>query len=333
MVLVVALVHAFAATASIPTFDTLRAQWLKPCNEAGRRGALCKKWADVVDTHLSALKRGHSLARAELLEHGDADKPINKSPRRAGTADDVLDMFNATWSCASKEEMPPPRPGLSHYERQKHGAKWMCGLGIVNTYVATQSGPPCRAYSFGSEGRTGWEQSIKERLPNCSIWTFDPTMTRKAVAKVREVEARGVLTFTELGLVGGADVMWGDRGAISRENATGRHGLWGTTLPAIQSRLGHTEPPTFLKVDIETSEFGVVLQSHTCPRAAQLQIEVHTIRSTPREVYRFFEILAHCGYAVFSKDRVMRNCVELAWMSPAFAFAEWIKAKRVHGVD
>ena len=301
------------AKPSAKPFAQMHATWLEQCQP--QRSPTCQAWSAAVDAHVRGVQK--TLAAAREMLTGAAIRA------RFNPQSGPLDIFNATWTCASAEYLPQGG-------NLKEGGKYMCGIDLLSARARPAD---CLIYSFGSEGRPQWEKAMHARLPRCKIFTFDPTMPatgRHGVDSMRRLETQGVLTFTELGLVGGEDVMWGDPKAFTIDpNKTRHHGVWGTSYQKVQQYLGHAgREPEVLKIDVEGSEIDV-FQAPTCLRAGQMQMEVHTNRlheSRLPDALQLFENLARCGYAIFAKERMTGEVQEFAFVSPRVAFGVWLAA-------
>eukprot|EP00965_Chrysotila_dentata_P129161 4269811-Pleurochrysis_carterae.AAC.2 len=126
--------------------------------------------------------------------------------RGVGDRKKTLSFFQPDWNCSGRalERVP---------EKDGDGPKWVCGLDEIGLRRPSK----CLVYSFGSNGDTSFEEAVKKRRPDCEIFTFDPTLSASAMAKVRQVEKSGTLTFVNKGLASkdGSMVFGNLTGAVS----------------------------------------------------------------------------------------------------------------------
>jgi hypothetical protein len=217
----------------------------------------------------------------------------------------AYDLFEPTWSCEARERIPV---------RYGDGPKWVCGLDTLQ-----HQQPSCLVYSFGSNGDVGFERAIKQRVPACSIYTFDPTLSvapdkHQAVTRAQEA---GVLTFVELGI--------SDEDGLMQYHNTS---FPAAKLSSIKKRLGHTHAPiTLLKMDVEMAEHRIVskLMDSDLEAVGQLQIEVHG-RNFSR-IHSLMRRLRQAGMMLFSKEvnhwatgQVGASACEMSFIGPGQAF-------------
>eukprot|EP00965_Chrysotila_dentata_P048410 1605943-Pleurochrysis_carterae.AAC.1 len=135
---------------------------------------------------------------------------------------------------------------------------------------------------MGSDGDAKFEAEVKRRVPNSSIYTFDPTLDEINRAKMRLQENQGVLTFVDsgLGVQDGTNISYRGQSFLT------------STLRGFKKQLGHENRSIhILKVDIEGAEevaflsedgFGsCLLDFHQDPNGVlgrsvdQLLLEIH----------------------------------------------------------
>jgi hypothetical protein len=136
------------------------------------------------------------------------------------------------------------------------GGKWLCGVDDL------LQRPGCVVYSFGSNGDTSFEEAILERTA-CSVWTFDPTLSEEATAKVAAVPG---LNFTAVGIAekDGSVELKGEARPVR-------------TLHTLMQERGHTWIDV-LKIDVDGAEWPVLnafIEAGRPLPATQTQIEFH----------------------------------------------------------
>lgn len=256
---------AFALLVPTSTADTLYAhgptaianhalpQWLAQCPSAS---PCCMAWRDKVARHFSLIKlqyeasNGSKWAQLHAWANRSWSTTLEKSLMKEKNAIAVYDLFEPTWNCESVDRVPPV-PG--------DGPKLVCGLDALDQSSDGRTGGGCLAYSFGSNGDASFETALKQRVPHCSIYTFDPFLSEKAfpgseakLAKMHASQAAGVLTFVSKGLVG-VDTTTGRPLPVGEYKGVRPDGL---PIRQMMASLGHTgRVIDLLKVDIERSEF------------------------------------------------------------------------------
>ena len=158
------------------------------------------------------------------------------------------------------------------------GGKWVCG---VDSFLQR---PSCVVYSFGSKGDTSFEESIIENTA-CSVWTFDPTLSKQDAAKVSAVSG---LEYTAVGLSDKDGEM--DINGIVRPVRS---------LATLMKERGHTWIDV-LKMDIEGAEWAVLnafIEAKKPLPVTQAQIEFHVRK--PGDAIETMSGLLGLGMRVF----------------------------------
>ncbi|CAL6334017.1 unnamed protein product [Bathycoccus prasinos] len=152
----------------------------------------------------------------------------------------------------------------------------------------------------GSKGEVSFEADVQEKLPNCEIHIFDPTLTFEQRKNVDTLLHD--IHFHDIGL-GAED------GELRIKN---RKSLWTQktkstykvqTLATLMSNLGHTWIDV-LKIDIEGGEWNIFKKLFEDPLmipATQIQIELHFLGDA-KTVLNFFENMEKRGFRVFSVE-------------------------------
>ncbi|CAL6332594.1 unnamed protein product [Bathycoccus prasinos] len=197
----------------------------------------------------------------------------------------IWDYFGPNFNCISKERVG----------KIGDGGKWLCG---VRTVLAQKT--PCIVYSIGSKGEVSFEMGVENKLPNCEIHIFDPTLTfnqrRNIDSSLQKFE------FHDVGL-GGTD---GELRIKSRKI------LWTQktrsvypvqSLESLMANFGHAWIDV-LKIDIEGGEWNVFAklceEARPIP-ATQVQIELHFMGDA-KAVLNFFQCMGQKGFRVFSVE-------------------------------
>ncbi len=102
-------------------------------------------------------------------------------------------------------------------------------------------GSNCMIVSLGSKNQWSFEEAIHEKLPNCMIHTFDCTVDDSA----KPPDAISKQTVLHRICIGAKDEIKSNKKEFMS---------WGSVMRLI----GATEPPLYLKMDIEGHEFQVL---------------------------------------------------------------------------
>lgn len=84
-------------------------------------------------------------------------------------------------------------------------SQWSCGKVGSRRFPdsASRWGHQCQVWSIGSAGLTCFEEFVHLHAPACEMHTFDPTLTPKANAHVKQLAMKSVLRFHQIGLASG----------------------------------------------------------------------------------------------------------------------------------
>ena len=289
-------------------------RWLSQCMHGA--GPCCKAWKAKVKLF--------TKANSEVAAAWQSFEGQRERERRACGEKCLLDPYEPTWSCESRERFP---------WKGGDGPKWACGLDAMprNPLV----------FSVGSNGETSFERAVKRRFPHSRIFTFDPTLNPSATNLMQRMQREGLLTFRPIGLSGETNANVQESGRM--------RGLRVLPLLHMAEHVGvRNQTIDVLKVDIDGFELpvfiGVLAQCKRLGKPevpfSQLFIEVHpasgpmdapgTMNNEKRALALrlFFGMALGCGYAVFSKERNAwgcqgYQCVEYSLLSAEHAFAEF----------
>jgi hypothetical protein len=184
------------------------------------------------------------------------------------------------------------------------GEKRACGLkGLL------QKIKNCTIVSLGSKNQWGFEQDIFKAMPHCTIHTFDCTVTPN-VKPPPEIASRTTLHRV---CIGSADKRTGNFTFMS----------WKSVMRLIRA----SEPPLYLKMDIEGYEYQVLrsIIDDGFFMPAQIAFELHYTtsmkglpwygrRKSSGEIAAFMEYLHHQGgYFLLDRNDNVRcgSCTEL----------------------
>ena len=197
----------------------------------------------------------------------------------------IWDYFGPSFNCISKERVG----------KIGDGGKWLCG---VRTVLAHK--PSCIVYSIGSKGEVSFEVGIEDKLPNCEIHIFDPTLTFDQKRIMDNLLRK--FDFHEVGLGGSNGEM-----RIKK-----RRTLWTQktksvypvqSLGSLMADFGHAWIDV-LKIDIEGGEWNVFAklceEAKPIP-ATQIQVELHFMGDA-KAVLNFFHCMEGKGFRVFSVE-------------------------------
>mmetsp|Transcript_2090 Transcript_2090/g.5624 ORF Transcript_2090/g.5624 Transcript_2090/m.5624 type:complete len:366 (-) Transcript_2090:524-1621(-) len=179
--------------------------------------------------------------------------------------------FEPEWSCIK-----------SRIGARGDGGKWMCDLHIIEERAKNRNSP-CLIYSIGSNNDFRFEEAIHERLPDCEIFTFDPTVMSHNLSS----SLPPFVQFRHWGLKG---------------DDTFERGMQFYRLDTIMDKLGHTDREIdIFKIDIEGHEYkafeGVFKRGYE-KKIRSIQIELHK----QRENGQLFLDLRRAGFLVYSKE-------------------------------
>eukprot|EP00386_Alphamonas_edax_P006781 GDKI01021797.1.p1 GENE.GDKI01021797.1~~GDKI01021797.1.p1 ORF type:complete len:388 (-),score=54.78 GDKI01021797.1:208-1371(-) len=235
--------------------------------------------------------------RTDLLRWQRARQEIDEKIRDNQTLDFWMagrTLFQRCWE---------PEWSCSYEKRignMGDGGKWLC-----DPWRIKKNG--CLVYSFGSENKFGFEESIYEEL-GCEIHTFDHTIGDNPSNKPPYVHFHP----------------WG----IAATDGTDTF-----TLETIIKKLGHeTRPIEIFKIDVEGYEYSTLtplLQQGKWPSnppIRQVLVEIHVRpnhepprpRQTAELARTFMRAMADQGYVLFHKEPNTEyaggDCIELAYL-------------------
>jgi len=185
--------------------------------------------------------------------------------------------FQEEFHCALAQRLPS--------NSQADGPKWVC-----DPHRLTNK-PDCLVYSIGSNGKTEFEDGIREKIgENCEIHTFDMVTSNKRNGDFTTA-LEGTSTFHSWGLGTATQ-------AKERPNTF-------KTLAQTMKELGHTgRTIDIFKIDCEWCEW-FTFQDWLKQDLRQILVETH---NAPMPNARdFFYGLHDAGYVIFSKEANYQN--------------------------
>uniref|UniRef100_A0A7S0T5M1 Methyltransferase domain-containing protein n=1 Tax=Erythrolobus madagascarensis TaxID=708628 RepID=A0A7S0T5M1_9RHOD len=188
------------------------------------------------------------------------------------------DCFEPEWSCV-----------VERIGRTGDGGKWICEVDKI-LRAARKRNEPCLIYSFGSNGDYSFETKAHERMKECEIFTFDPTVD------LRWRPPPEFIHFVPWGL--------GPKDGVNASDVFGKKATPGSMMYRLRTAmklLGHENREIdILKIDIEGSEydaFNDFFEDDFLP-FRQIQIELHK----PQRSGRLHAQLRRHGYVITHKE-------------------------------
>mmetsp|Transcript_2394 Transcript_2394/g.6478 ORF Transcript_2394/g.6478 Transcript_2394/m.6478 type:complete len:323 (-) Transcript_2394:49-1017(-) len=189
-----------------------------------------------------------------------------------------FECFEPVWSCLEE------RVGAVG-----DGGKWLCEVDRIRA-LARETRRACLIYSFGSNGDYSFEQHAHERMPECEIFTFDPTVN------LRKYPPPSFLKFLPWGISTVDNVS-----ARAELGRLAKPGAQMFRLQTMMQLLGHAgREVSVMKIDVEGAEYRVFedLSREDFFPFRQIQLETHR----PHNNVLLHEQLRRAGYAVFHKE-------------------------------
>eukprot|EP00182_Erythrolobus_australicus_P002408 CAMPEP_0185830760 /NCGR_PEP_ID=MMETSP1353-20130828/1064_1 /TAXON_ID=1077150 /ORGANISM="Erythrolobus australicus, Strain CCMP3124" /LENGTH=327 /DNA_ID=CAMNT_0028528733 /DNA_START=356 /DNA_END=1339 /DNA_ORIENTATION=+ len=195
--------------------------------------------------------------------------------------------FEPEWSCL-----------IERLGQVGDGGKYVCNIEHVRQ-KAQESKQPCLVYSVGSRGDYSFEHAIRKRIPQCEIFTFDPTVNKTRSPPPPYAK------FLPWGIAGSDDI---DPASLFGSRAVEDAKLY--KLRTMMRLLGHTDREIdIFKIDVEGSEYKVFddLNADDYFPFRQILIELHEPRfSGPLHAY-----LRRHGFVITHREPNYSNHLSL----------------------
>mmetsp|Transcript_6186 Transcript_6186/g.16490 ORF Transcript_6186/g.16490 Transcript_6186/m.16490 type:complete len:339 (-) Transcript_6186:24-1040(-) len=272
----------------------LRRGWWSRESSISQKAAISAKSANV-----SAFDCTKSLQESDgfYCEHDSVweariDVLRRRAPRQCGDEQFCCNpaLLNARIRSWYPQCFEPEWPCLiERLGRIGDGGKYVCNVEQMRQN-ARDSNRPCLIYSLGSNGDYSFEQAVHARMPECEIFTFDPTVNQTRSPPPPYIK------FLPWGITGSDNI---DPALIF--GARAMEGAKMYKLRTIMRLLGHTDREIdIFKIDIEGSEYKVFddLYADDLFPFRQILIELHVpARSGPLHAF-----LRRHGYAITHRE-------------------------------
>jgi hypothetical protein len=175
------------------------------------------------------------------------------------------------------------------------GPKFVCGVDYI---IAKNSMDDCLVYNVGSNNEIDFEIAVKNTMPDCDIYTFDPTLDPD-----RPYIGGDYSEFRPWG--------FGQDGQIF---STKKITFETMSLETAYKKLGHEgRIIDILKIDCEGCEYVAVLDALEAVAQGQIainqiQVEIHSYGVDFKTIHSLFKAADRAGMRVFHKERNHWGC-------------------------
>ena len=218
-----------------------------------------------------------------------------------------FDYWEAEYSCASESRVPARVVG--------DGAKWLCAAALHPA--------PCQVVSLGSHFDDAFERGM-HKLASCKSYVVDPTLqlsTKKLLDFERQLKSYGASLNGSVGV--------GRAGKVLRFNGLKAPLVSLETILRDRFLGAPSAHISVLKADIESAEYESLddvwkLCASGWLTVDQLNVEMHLVNQTMKEMHAVFAGARKCGLVLHHKEvntwgHPQYPCAEFAWVGLAHA--------------
>jgi hypothetical protein len=238
----------------------------------------------------------------------------------------IFDLFEPEANCISDERFGGTK---RRYEAFGDGPKFVCGVDYI--IARTKSMDDCLVYNVGSNYEIDFEIAVKNTMPNCNIYTFDPTLDPD-----RPYNGGDYSEFRPWGF--GLDGQNVSKHVVRLKKTITFETM---SLETASKKLGHDgRIIDIIKIDCERCEYVAVLDALEAVARGQMainQIQVEMHRADFKTIHSLFKAADRAGMRVFHKERNHWGCEGYRCVEYAFVHETFLRKANAYticpGVD